>query len=73
MPFTLTTNLPPVAAASITTAYVVCIGADLLSEEQIRSIVEIFLATSVEDGRHTRRIQKIDQIETDEAGWDAGK
>lgn len=46
---------------------VVSIGADLLSEEQIRSIVDIFLQTELEDGRHTRRIQKITAIENDEA------
>jgi ribose 5-phosphate isomerase B len=42
---------------------VVCIGADLLSEDQIRTIVQIFLSTSVEAGRHKRRIEKIRQIE----------
>lgn len=52
---------------------VVCIGADLLSDEQIRSIVEIFLSTPHTDGRHTRRIHKIDKIEHDEAGLDLGK
>jgi ribose 5-phosphate isomerase B len=42
---------------------VVCIGADLLSEDQIRTIVEIFLSTPTETGRHQRRIEKIRQIE----------
>lgn len=45
----------------------VCIGADLLSEDQIRTIVEIFLATTIESGRHLRRIEKIRQIETAQA------
>jgi ribose 5-phosphate isomerase B len=42
---------------------VLCLGADLLSEEHIRNIVEIFLSTSGEPGRHKRRIEKIRQIE----------
>jgi ribose 5-phosphate isomerase B len=45
---------------------VVCIGADLLSEDQIRTIVQIFLSTPAEKGRHQRRIEKIRQIETTE-------
>lgn len=42
---------------------IVCIGADLLSEDQIRTIVEIFLQTPSETGRHLRRIDKIRKIE----------
>src|SRR5256885_1328981 len=42
---------------------VVCIGADLLSDDQIRMIVNIFLATPTLEGRHERRIEKIKQIE----------
>ncbi|HMB95843.1 MAG TPA: RpiB/LacA/LacB family sugar-phosphate isomerase [Tepidisphaeraceae bacterium] len=42
---------------------VLCIGADLLSDEQLRVIVEIFLSSSCEPGRHKRRIEKIRQIE----------
>jgi ribose 5-phosphate isomerase B len=42
---------------------IVCIGADLLSEDQIRTIVEIFLRTPAETGRHQRRTDKIRQIE----------
>jgi ribose 5-phosphate isomerase B len=45
---------------------VLCIGADLLSEEQIRNIVEIFLATPCETGRHKRRIEKIRAIEQEQ-------
>ncbi|HEY7088646.1 MAG TPA: RpiB/LacA/LacB family sugar-phosphate isomerase [Tepidisphaeraceae bacterium] len=45
---------------------IVCVGADLLSEDQIRQIVQIFLATPRETGKHTRRIEKIRSIE--EAG-----
>jgi ribose 5-phosphate isomerase B len=42
---------------------VVCVGADLLSEDQIRQIVQIFLATPCEAGKHSRRIEKIRAIE----------
>jgi ribose 5-phosphate isomerase B len=44
---------------------VLCLGTDLLSEQQIVKIVEIFLETPFADGRHTRRIEKIVQIERD--------
>ncbi|WP_428938390.1 ribose 5-phosphate isomerase B [Fontivita pretiosa] len=40
-----------------------CLGADLLSEAQIRTIVQIFLSTEYQPGRHERRIAKIRQIE----------
>jgi ribose 5-phosphate isomerase B len=42
---------------------VLCLGADLLSDEQLRNIVEIFLNTKPEDGRHARRIAKIQALE----------
>jgi ribose 5-phosphate isomerase B len=42
---------------------VLCLGTDLLSEDQIRKIVEIFLSTPFGDGRHTRRVEKIMQTE----------
>jgi len=42
---------------------VLCLGTDLLSEDQIRLIVEIFLATTVGDGRHIRRIEKLTKFE----------
>jgi ribose 5-phosphate isomerase B len=44
-------------------ANVLCLGVDLLSEEQVRKITEIFLGASLVEGRHTRRIEKICQIE----------
>ena len=44
---------------------VLCLGADLLSEVQINMIVEIFLDTTFADGRHTRRLDKIRQLEDD--------
>jgi ribose 5-phosphate isomerase B len=47
---------------------VVCLGVDLLSEENIRKIVETFLNATEAEGRHVRRVQKIDQIEALERG-----
>ena len=38
---------------------VLCLGTDLLSEDQIRQIVEIFLETAFGHGRHTRRVEKV--------------
>lgn len=45
---------------------VLCLGADLLSDEHIRTIVQIFLSTSCETGRHQRRIEKIARIEQEQ-------
>ena len=42
---------------------VLCLGTDLLSDAQINKIVEIFLDTTFADGRHTRRLDKIRQLE----------
>jgi ribose 5-phosphate isomerase B len=42
---------------------VLCLGTDLLSEDQIRQIVEIFLTTAFGDGRHIRRIEKLEGFE----------
>ncbi len=40
-----------------------CLGTDLLSEDQVRKIVEIFLTTPFQDGRHSKRVEKIAEIE----------
>ena len=45
---------------------VLCLGTDLLSEDQIRKIVEIFLNTPFADGRHARRIEKLQQVEREQ-------
>src|SRR3954469_7405029 len=45
---------------------VLCLGTDLLSEDQIRQIVEIFLTTPYGDGRHTRRVEKLKAIEDEQ-------
>ena len=43
---------------------VLCLGTDLLSEDQIRNIVEIFLSTPYNfEGRHARRVEKVTKIE----------
>jgi ribose 5-phosphate isomerase B len=45
---------------------VLCLGTDLLSEDQIRQIVEIFLTTPFGEGRHTRRVEKLRDYERQE-------
>lgn len=44
-------------------ANVLCLAADLLGEALIRGIVELWLATEFEGGRHERRIGKIAALE----------
>ena len=45
---------------------ILCLGTDLLSEDQIRHVVAIFLSTPVGDGRHKRRIEKLTKFERHE-------
>ena len=45
---------------------VLCLGTDLLSEDQIRKIVEIFLETPFGDGRHARRVEKVAEVEKEQ-------
>jgi ribose 5-phosphate isomerase B len=45
---------------------VLCLGTDLMSEEVIRQIVQIFLTTPFGESRHIRRVQKLVQIEDEE-------
>lgn len=45
---------------------VLCLGTDLLGEDQIRQIVDIFLNTSFCDGRHIKRLEKIANVEMEE-------
>ena len=42
---------------------VLCLGTDLLSEDQIKRIVEIFLSTPFGEGRHARRVDKLRDFE----------
>jgi ribose 5-phosphate isomerase B len=44
---------------------VVCIGSDLLGADQVKSIVEMFLNTPLGDGRHARRVEKLDALDAD--------
>ena len=45
---------------------VLCLSADMLSERQLERIVELWLKTEFEGGRHSRRIEKIKEIENAE-------
>lgn len=44
-------------------ANILCLGARLLNFAQIKGIINIWLATSFEVGRHQRRIDKISRLE----------
>lgn len=44
-------------------ANIMCLSADLLGERLLNRIVEIWLRTPFEGGRHQRRIDKIHQLE----------
>lgn len=53
-------------------ANVLCLAADLLGERFIERIVEIWLSTEFEGGRHARRVEKLRRIEDEEyksAAW----
>ncbi len=41
----------------------ICLGCDLLGEDQIRSITEAFLSVNYGDGRHARRVEMINELE----------
>jgi ribose 5-phosphate isomerase B len=47
---------------------VLCLGTDLLGEDQVRQIVEIFLSTGFGDGRHIKRLEKLQAVEAEERG-----
>ena len=44
-------------------ANVLCLPADLLGEELLRRVVDVWLRTEYEGGRHDRRLQKIADFE----------
>lgn len=44
---------------------VLCLGTDLLSEEQVRKIAETFLTTGYQGGRHDRRVQKVMSLDAE--------
>jgi len=45
-------------------ANVLCLSADLLGERLVNRMVELWVNTDFEEGRHARRIEKIAQIES---------
>lgn len=45
---------------------VLCLGSDLISEDHLRQVVEIFLSTPFAGGRHDRRVEKVCEIEAEE-------
>lgn len=50
-------------ARSHNDANVLCLSGDLLGERQVSAIVEKWLKTSFEGGRHQRRVEKIQALE----------
>jgi ribose 5-phosphate isomerase B len=47
-------------------ANVLCLPADLLGEEIMRRIVEVWLSTPFDGGRHARRLKKLSAMEEQE-------
>ena len=45
-------------------ANILCLPADLIGEELIRRVVDVWLSTEFEAGRHQRRVDKITDFET---------
>ncbi len=54
-------------------ANVLCLPADLIGEELTRRIVEVWLKTPFEGGRHARRVRKIAGYEEKEAQCESGR
>jgi len=48
-------------------ANVLCLPADLIGDELIRRVIEVWLRTAFEGGRHERRVQKIIDFEARQA------
>jgi ribose 5-phosphate isomerase B len=51
-------------------ANIVCFAADLLGDELIRRIIDAWLLTPFEQGRHARRVEKLAQLERQLFGTD---
>ncbi|MCL4113295.1 UNVERIFIED_CONTAM: hypothetical protein GTU68_007625 [Idotea baltica] len=51
-------------------ANVLCLSADLLSEQLIDRMVEIWVTTEFEGGRHARRLDRIRELESEEGTAD---
>jgi len=54
-------------------ANVLCLAADLLGDELVRRMVEAWVATPFEGGRHARRVRKMMDAEGLPCGGDAAK
>jgi ribose 5-phosphate isomerase B len=44
-------------------ANILCLGADVVGQDSVKEIVQTFLDTEFEGGRHTRRLEKIKALE----------
>jgi len=53
-------------------ANILCLPADLLGDALMRRIVEVWLKTPYDAGRHDRRVEKVSQIEQKECGPSGG-
>jgi ribose 5-phosphate isomerase B len=51
---------------------VLCLSADMLGERLVDRLVEIWITTKFEGGRHARRVEKIAQIEREQRGSTTG-
>jgi ribose 5-phosphate isomerase B len=51
-------------------ANILCFAADLLGDELIRRIIDAWLLTPFEQGRHSRRVEKLSQLEKQLFGAD---
>ncbi|MND01645.1 Ribose-5-phosphate isomerase B [compost metagenome] len=49
-------------------ANVLCVSADLTSEKLLDDMVDLWLNTEFEGGRHARRLEKIAALEKDACG-----
>lgn len=47
---------------------VLCLSADLISDQALDRIIETWLKTEFEGGRHARRLQKVSDIESEKNG-----
>ena len=45
-------------------ANVLCMGGDLLGDELMRRMIEVWMTTEFDGGRHERRVKKVMQVET---------
>lgn len=59
-------------ARSHNNANVLCLSGDLLGERKVNAIVEKWLKTEFEGGRHQRRVEKINALEHGEPAGDCG-